>query len=475
MRPRNPTALLFALTFTLVGCGTIGGRKETLSIDSDPRALKVTIDGDEVKATPRFMEVKRKRTHIVRAIDPKTGKVLREDKKTCNIRWVTSIVGNGVMALASPPVALLGLGVDFFTGGMFDCQGAIRIVAPKENVLPGRLCHTYLVAPPEHPDAAVSRRLAAVWVAAARPKLKKCDVIVDEGDAEEAFAYINLTHRDTSALIDLRRAHANVLGTQTQADRLVIVHGDMGAKTPRVIPEIVDMHSLERKVERPIPLKGKDATELPKLSRPSWLLYSVSLVPNAVMYGPSRTIRTVTPPTGYSILSESEKTTFPKLVTFLGINTLDHPLGYGEWDLTLRFYPQMDAGSWALSYKLKNEKTGASETRTFKTTFVQGLFNGALSAYTPVGILGFAVGAGPFTGFIYEEKPRFRLITAFAYEFSWTFFAAKNVFVQLGWEEHELKARGLESQGFRIQRWADSTVSIGYYSTLAERWVRRVF
>lgn len=463
--------LLFVTLAFLSGCATIGGRDEVLSVDSSPRGAVAVVDGERIGPTPAFADVHRSRHHSVRLEDPATGKLLAMQQKTCNVRWITSVIGNSVVAFISPPIALAGLGVDLLTGAAFDCRGAIKVnfVADAAKLRPA--CHTYLVAPPEHPDAAVSRQVRMLWLQAARKTLAPCDRIVREADADDAFGYINLTNRDTSALAHLTRAHANVLGQAVHADRLVIVHEDIAGKPPRIKPEIVDLHSLERHFEKSIDVAPRTAEELDRSSRPSWLLYSVSLIPNAVMYGPSRMIRHLRPPVGETIVNERERTTLPQLLSFIGINTIDHPLGFGEWDATLRLYPSLDAGVWDLDMTMRSD-AGLEHHTSVKTVYFQGLFNLALSAYTPVGIFGAAVGAGPLPYWVFEERPKFQVKGSFGYEYSWTFFSSRNVFVWAAWEEHEIRGE-LETKGFRARRWAESTINVGYFTVAPERWVKQ--
>lgn len=469
MSARWPLLLLLAL---LPACATIGGYDEVLSLDSAPRGANVVLDGERAGVTPTFAVSRRRRTHSVGLVDAATGKILTTQTQTCGIRWITSVIGNGVMAIMSPPLALIGVGVDFLTGAAFDCKGAIKVKFDRSGAKLRPECHNYLVAPPEHPDSGVSRQLRILWLQSARDTLAACDRIVKEVEADEVFGYINLTNRDTSAIAQLSRAHANVLGQAVGADRLVVIHEDLDAKPPRIVPEIIDLHSLTRRFDKPILVSTRTANDLIKRSRPSWLLYSVSLIPNAVMYGPSRMTRKLSPPEGQHIVGERERATLPKLLSFLGINTVDHPLGYGEWDATLRLYPSLDAGVWDLDMTMA-DRTGATHHQPVKAVYFQSLFNLGLSAYTPVGIFGVAVGGGPMPYWIYEEKPKFRIKGSVGYEYSWTFFTSRNIFVWAAWEEHEVKG-GIETKGFKSSRWVESTINIGYFTVAPERWVKKM-
>src|SRR5689334_5303715 len=92
MKSLTEKLIIFALL--LSSCGTLTGRKEIISVDSDVRGETVFQDDRPIGRTPFFTEQTRSSEVSLKV---KRNEQVKDLNYDCHIRWGPSIAGNGVL------------------------------------------------------------------------------------------------------------------------------------------------------------------------------------------------------------------------------------------------------------------------------------------------------------------------------------------------------------------------------------------
>ena len=460
------------LAVTLSGCGTLSGLHEIVNVKTPADPVLVKLDSEPNFFAPDFIRMRRGRTHEIELVDPKSKLTLAKGEITCEPRWVTSGLCNGLLALASPPLGLAALAIDVLDGAAFDCRSVLPLPKITERVPKPRprLCPTYLIAPPGHADFAVSERLAAVWIQAKSRELGFCGHFVSPEVSTRVFNYLNITNLNAATFTKLNRSQANILGYESKADHLVILRDEVRQGVPQLEAEVIDLHSLERRPDPAVKLEPQLAKTILQKDRNFWLLYSFSLVPNTIMYGTSRSQRFMSDTaTGDPVTATHEHGMLPRVITSLALGTLDHPMGFDEWDASLRFYPTLDVNFWSVEAKTPSHP----DPVRYQTIFINFPYNAELSVYTPIGTIGVAVSAGPMPTWTYADKPRLQLLWTGTREVSWTVFTSRDIFIQLVYDER-FASKPIAANGVSVQHWTDVSLRLGYFTDVFGRIVQAI-
>ena len=459
------------LAVSLASCGTLSGLHETVSVTTRADPVLVNLDDEPNFFAPDFIRLRRGRSHSLELIDPKTKATLAAGTVQCGPRWIISGLGNGVLTFLSPPLGLAAFTLDILDGAAFDCRGILPIPQIMERIPKPRptLCPTYLVAPPGHADVAISQHLAAVWIKAKGQEANFCGHFVDPMLNNQLFNYLNISNLNAATFATLSRSQANILGYESKANHLVVLRHDLGQGSPLLQAEIIDLHTLERHRDPPIRLEPKLAKTLLQSARSNWLLYSISLVPNTIMYGTSWSKRLMKDGTsGAPVTSAHERGMLPKAITSLALGSLNHPMGYDEWDTALRFYPTMYLNYWNVQVSTPSRP---SEVK-YQAVFVNFPYNAEISIYTPVGTFGLAVAGGPMPTWTFENKPKFQLLWSATKEINWTVFTSRDIFMQLVYEDSFANAP-VAANGVSVKRWSDVSLRLGYFTDIFSRTVQK--
>ncbi len=286
--------------------------------------------------------------------------------------------------------------------------------------------------------------------------------------AEDLFAYLNITHRNAATFPTISRMQASFIGYETRSDHPVIIQTALGQSQPALTAEVVDLHTLARVREPPVILTPGDAAALAAVSRPQWLLYSLSLAPNALTLGADDTQRVLLVD-GKRGVDEHDVGTVPRIISGLSVNTVDHPLGFEDWDFGLRFYLTLDVGLWHL--RVRPEL--AAPERDFRSLFVYAPYNAALSAVTPIGAFGLSFGLGPMPTLMYRDGAKLELLSAARAELSWTVFMSRELFA-IASVDQTVVNKPLTAHGVSVQRWREICLGLGYFTNSLQKVANRI-
>lgn len=105
------TASIIISSFLIYSCATImHGTKQDIGISSNPGGAEITVDGQVMGKTPSTFELSRKINHVVK-IDLEGYESYSATLTRNTSGWVW---GNLVLG------GLIGLGVDYLSGGLYD-------------------------------------------------------------------------------------------------------------------------------------------------------------------------------------------------------------------------------------------------------------------------------------------------------------------------------------------------------------------
>jgi hypothetical protein len=216
---------MFLLT---AACATVGGTRQTIAFDSQPRGLSVSINGgkiEDVLKTPSAVEVKR--SGKLR-LEYSSGDFYKERLVSCEFRYGTVLIGNiGLAALsmvmaATPPTAgiifLSGAGLDLVSGNAFECPSLIAhdIVVPEavQNELQER-CAPVFILPPKLGVDDVGLSYALIYEAQGFISRydKNCRLFVSPADTVAALTRSSFSGSSLKELFDKEseRKHVQIL------------------------------------------------------------------------------------------------------------------------------------------------------------------------------------------------------------------------------------------------------------------------
>ena len=480
-----------ALAAVCTGCGTVGGRRQIISLDSDPRGLTIvapTADGPKKVTTPAFIEVQR--AFRLNFADASDG--LESQKLTCGFRWLESVLPDALFGLFSPVAALGGALIDFGTGAIFRCPAQILLrPSPEANRERRTYCRTYLVVPPHHFDEETSMAMTKAWRDDAKPRLKPCDRILSARESAQTFDPFNINHESEIEFRDLKRDLLNQIGFTTGATHLVFIEagGDRRAKD-EVQTTTFDIHTARREESRELTLSPDLKTRLDRADKNYWFLYSLNLLPNSVAYGTSlRDVEPTMQSGDDQITRQRPLDTLPRFVGNLSFTSVDHPAGFGTWDLLFRASPAVRFTADDVDYQIETtsrvpppaggDPSAGSLTSTDRhyrltTYYAMGSYTFGLDVHTPMGAFHAGAGGGPAIIY-YKDSEGYRRTTVtgfFVQEFSYTAFVTQSVFLQAQSQQVNFPRDTIRTKALRFGDWSDVSLALGFFAPDAARTVR---
>jgi len=391
------------LAWQLSACGTMAGKSEILSIDSEPRGAAVIFDAqydDPIGYTPLFVKTQRGRTQqFTLQLEEGKPKAVSID---CGVRWKDAIIGDALLGLTMSPIPpILALTIDFLNGAMFECPEHTRVVMAQKSDQPAlEKCRKFLVVPPRHDDEFVSEQLAQTWASNIRGRLRSCDTVLPTGDAEAELAYFNVNHNSDFSIDKIDRADFNRIGFETKATHIVLLDYSLKGTLLEIVPTIYDIHDL-RKWSGSSDLR----VALPKgdmiLSggNKSWWRALYAFLPNSFYFAPFYT-RQMNFDSNASDIGHSGYHTnnlFPNYITGFGFIRVDHPSAFGVWGASLHLYPSINTVYTNTTQNL-TRTTAPNIGAPFDREFVLygGMAVGKVDAtlHTPLGAISGLVGLG---------------------------------------------------------------------------------
>lgn len=390
----------------LPGCATVGGNKQIVSIDSEPRGATMTLDGEKGPSgtSPFYLKMQRvpsERLHFRLGAEEKVVEI------DCSFRWRLELIGNGIFGLLAPEAAIVGILVDLATGAAFECPNTVLATfdggGPRRDA---RYCRRYVLAPPAHLDSSRAERLATMWQREARRALTGCDDFVGEAAAQDVFDVLGISHREPVSLARLDAEKLHFLGNDAGATHLVVPSYTISGDLIRFNPEVYDLHR-GSSVEVP-----RFAMELPggrgyQLAGGEWLaLWTFSGIPNSMTYGYSKSTFGFQGVKPWRVEAQKdEEDTLPAALSSASLTSVEHPQAFAAWDFALSTYPEVELFSASARLTLEDDD-GNRRMRDVSSLFVLPSYHAAATAHTALGAFTVSVGSGLSLGrFKAEGQP----------------------------------------------------------------------
>lgn len=470
---------LIACAVFATGCATLGGTRQYVSIDSEPRGLKLehVDDGVELGQTPVFLHLKRRHDHVlsVRVADESP----RQARLQCDYRWQGSGLGNLVLAAAgvTPPGALLlwgtAVGVDLATGAAWACPDTLTIHTDKPAP-ELETCAVYAVASPKHDDVSAAELVVKRWTSRL-VRSKTCARVAPQQEVNELLSRFGFDHHTGVDVASVPRHRLNELGFRTKATHLVTFSVPGDGQAFEVTPTLHDLHSLESETDTPLAVDTFGVVSSNPVLR--WLGRHVSLLPNAVAFAPSFKSFDFVPrgETTGTIGVEATGSGLPSVLVNWTVGWLEHPDRYGEWAANLGFGPGAYLGYNARTLTLPT--AGEALTTDVSALHLIALYNGSLVFHTPAGALSATIGLG-LGGAFHWEADAYQGAGLRGYamvEAAWTGFVTERVFVKLAIVAYAPTSPELEGAGYALNGWSQTTLTVGWFMPGLRSQVRSLF
>lgn len=469
---------LFASLIVFTGCATVGGTRQYVSIDSEPRGLELehVDDGTTLGRTPVFLHLKRRKDHVLAVRAPDGFK--KSARLQCNYRWRGSALGNAVLSVGgvTVPGALLlwgtSVGVDFATGAAWGCPDAFNIRTDEPNG--PAACRVYAVAPPRHDDVSVAQLVAKRWTERLA-QTETCASVASQESVNELLGRFGFDHAIEMDVAKVPRHRLNEIGYRANATHLVTFTTPDDQQVLETTPTLHDLHSLESETDAPLSVDTSGVVSRNPVVR--WLGRHMSLLPNAVAFAPSlKTLDFV--PRGETTGAIGVKSTGSVLTSVLAnwtVGWVEHPDRYGAWAVDVGFGPGAYVGYNARELTLPGSR-GEQPTKVGALHAI-ALYDGSLVFHTPVGALSGSVGLG-LGGAFHWENGTYQGVGLRGYaiiEAGWTAFVTDHVFVKLAIVGYGPTSPELEGDGYALSGWSQTSLTIGWFMPGFRRQVRSLF
>ena len=459
-------AFALGLLLGLVGCGTLAGRHQHLSIDSSPRGVAVVDEeGEPIGRTPVFHRIARDST--IRLGVPTQAGAIQPLVTGCSYRWLISPLENAPLLLfaQAPWLWPVGLSVDWFSGAAYACPE--RVLLPEPMVASAkvrRVCHRYLIMGPQVLGERGFAVLNEHWLADMKTR-ESCAETVIAGRRRGRLVRTELDDVD-----DDQRQRLYRLGYESGATHLARLRYGWHGDEVKISARVIDLHRQSPQDAPPVVFRPTiaDAAAL----RPGFferhLRGNLSLIPDTVGFGVGgRRGRLVTGPPA------KIKTTKVQSSLIVRLATISHPDAYRPWDLDFNFGPAFAIEFFEkLLPKISVEDDGPG--LNFNRFALYGDASGTL--HTPMGSLRLAIGLG---GAYYRiSEPAVlkgdHLVSEATLKLAYTAFFTDSLYGQLFAEvgAPQMKDMGYETQ---INELFDAGIVVGYYFPQIGDWARSWF
>ena len=419
---RFALALGCSWTTFSIGCATVGGRAQTVSIDSQPRGAVVTRDdGIQVGVTPTFIDQPRgsAQAYALRFPDGATAQVTN----TCEAR-TGFLVADSIPALPllvlPPPLGALAfvgassafVGIDTANGSIFECSQSVRAQHPgsvtteplsdviddrawdKLPAMPVEGCPRFLVAPPKAKTEEASTALALAATESLRSG-SPCATVVDIARSKTAFDRHRVSFPEPRVRESFKRRDVYDVAVDTRATHLVLLELDDEEAPALARLRVVDVHSLKAAAGPSFPVTPLPAESAARGLFREVVRYLASWIPDTFIWNIAWKGFPFEATHGGERIVTNELTA-PLLATALNfqLTHLDHPVSHATWDYQLSLAPDLLIFLNGMRLVVANK---AGKHRTLLLDIVQVVVPLApkIAFFTPVGVTSLWAGAGP--------------------------------------------------------------------------------
>jgi hypothetical protein len=469
---------LLLLNLLLSACGTIGGRKNIVPFDSNPRGLLVYDQrGKLLGKTPFFYDIKPKhQQYFIFKVPESEGNWSSRELYKCPIDWGQSLVPGVVPAFFGIGGAILGgasLAIDAISGHLFLCQGPIfvgRDLLPKTTLKEKNV----LVLPFFDKDVKVSKLVRQYWLDNYFSRVKTEDKIIDLDKSYKLMEFRGITNQSASSFSEVKKENLNKIASELNATHSLLLKRGKNKNRHKIKPVLYDLftgqeENTEYLNEFDLP---KEATV--ERSYIDTLIGIINLVPNTLTFTYLTNPKVYYNADQFSVSSANSQDTdehpeaVPRIVTFFGLANVLHPQFYGSWDWDFTTFPMFKLNAWQ------------TQNDNFTTQMIafMATYNIGLTGHTPWGALSLEAGYGMgnlnmqdslgMSENKVKRSKRFNLNYVGFFDEKWYFVASLT--------QYEINSPVGRPGYYELEKWIQSSFGFGYYfpslKTMIRDWFR---
>ena len=483
----------FSLLGFVAGCASIGGERQIIGIDSEPRGLSVIepVSGRRLGETPLFALIERDRYLDLLINHPRDAtKVSPLETKVevlCHYRWALALFGNGWLLAAHPLVGAGALAIDLWNGSAYDCPAIVKVrslrsipdseadsiangqkavdssEAPALSQTQRRPCRRFLIAPIADVGFFQEQVLRKAWRRSKAKRLKGCDIFVKADDIRQYWSYVKWK-ADHQSLESLSRERLNHLGFHSGATHVIFLQRLIEPNTddrsrlssvahPAAQTSTVQRHKPGRRIilqAKTYDLMTRAKTDIPGLAEAIVLRLperkktfwhdirqavgtNINLLPNSVTLGISDADNLAMPKTGLPVIADETVRGLPHYLSAWGLTTVQHPDGFNSYDFSLFLQPSLLA-AYEHRKVVFNNALGFAEPAAIKTFLVTPYYRGGVTFHSPVGSLSMSLGfgIGLYQTAVDDQPATYGSFSTAVSEGFYTAFLTKHLFLQIG-------------------------------------------
>jgi len=482
MKLKHYIFTLFSMLAT--SCATVTVTSRTVPIDSEPRGIEIFDSKKKsVGHTPLLLnEPGRSKQEIY--YKNAQGE-FRLVSNPCRIRVFRSLLGNGIVAAIYPSFGAIGLAYDFLVSGdAYDCSRFPTFMATDHSMTNFDQCIKAMVWPPRMDDEFVSDMIAQRWIKESKT-LSSCVKYIDYDSTKVQFEYINVSNLTERTPRKFGLAKVKDMAAELGASHVVhlkVFKDETGYSIFPVLTDLITEKDVPEVLgDTTLPFRTEDVVPEIADSKRAWLK-SINMMPNSATFGarqfdlghvstdPSRDVR---------ILRSGQIA--DSYLRNLGITWVFHPKSYTLFDLDFNAYPALDAGYYQMEsvvYQKTNVALLELHREDFSMTFVDGMYYLDLSAHTPLGTIGYSLGAGLgyFSAKYGPERSHDVFVTTNAGAY-YVAFLSNNIFFYYNNYFTQVRVPGdrhfIENDDFYVDNFRSQFVGFGFYVPNVKGLLRR--
>jgi len=461
-----------AMVLLTQSCGSLFKSKDVVPIDSSPRGLYVLNgDGEVLGQTPLFIRVSPKDNDLILKSRLKDqGQVHHVN---CSVSWSRSIVPNLLPSLTGPAGFIFSgvfLGTDLISRGMFDCHKGL-VVYQKGDVETKLVKKKILILPISSTDSSQSLEIQKNFL---KMQSVSADVeFLNIQRTNEELILRGISYETIRTFEELDRRNLERIAAKFGATHVVFFQQEGSL----IQPLLYDLFT-----RRPELNTYSSFTDENKNKNEAWLqkwTQAFNFLPNSIQAsyyfnskaeaekreGISR---------GYLKYSTGDHPdAFPKYLTILSLDTVEHPNRYNIWDYHFSFYPSFGGSSWNLNFDQQipnyNISLGA----------IYALYNAAMTGHTFFGSLRIHFGLGPgyfiWSDSLNKSKKEVKMISSIG--LTYTAFLNERWYFRSGLAVYGPSNGIGNPEKINVKSWEEYHVGFGYYfptlKDIIKNWFRR--
>lgn len=339
IRPKH--SLSYLLIFLLTSCGTWEEDRNAIFVHAENRQIKAKVSDREVE-TPQFVRIPKVRKHQIL-----NGKI--KTTYRCSFDFRNSLIPNTLLGIPNPIVGVIFQTVDYFTGGMFNCEEDVEIPLSEEQRMEApEYKRRVLIFPPRIADPILRDKLISQW----RKEIEAIKVtnyeVLDTKRSWEVLIENGINISKIQTPQEMSRNRLKELGLRLQFTHILYfdyeIRDDRYIFFPQLYSMVTNSTEDDAEILKVVELEDKQGTFY------RYLWNTFNLLPNTLSLGAD--IQNVGPFDDV----DDHPDDFPTYIRIISLGTTIDKKDYRNWDFGYFLAPAFYADSWRLINDLEDDQ-----------------------------------------------------------------------------------------------------------------------